>query len=206
MSASQAIAIDPQFADALAIRAAIHQFGGEYGGDFGDERAARATGRVFAEQALAINDANSLALAVTALSHLFDHIEGFGTEPYDAIFGAFDRALALDPNDANALNWQGIAIRFIGYNEKAVRTSAAASSVDPALAACRSISPRSISLGRHGRGARIIDAAVDAGVVSQSPAMLIVLVELKRRDAFMFLPSTRRRCKGGGNSAHFTTR
>ena len=82
---ARAIAIDPKFADALAIRAAIHQFGGEYGGD-SETRGKRAEGRVFAEQALAINDANSLALAVTALSHLFDHIEGFGTETYDRSF------------------------------------------------------------------------------------------------------------------------
>ena len=68
---ARAIEIDPKFADALAIRAAIHQFGGEYGARFGDERAARATGRAFAEKALAIDEANSLAIAVLALSHVY---------------------------------------------------------------------------------------------------------------------------------------
>ena len=195
---AQAIAIDPQFADALAIRAAIHQFAGEYGGDFGATPAeGRRTGRVFAEQALAINDANSLALAATALSHLFDHVEGFGTEDYDAMFGAFDRALALDPNNANALNWQGIAYAFSGYNQKAADSYRRCISVDPSLAAChQNLATELISLGRNDEAGTIMDAAADAGVVSQSAGMLIVLAELKRRDAFMFLSTNVRALQG----------
>jgi hypothetical protein len=70
---SRAIEIDPKFADALAIRAAIHQFGADYGARFRDERAARVTGRALAEKALAIDGTNSLAIAAVALSHVYDH-------------------------------------------------------------------------------------------------------------------------------------
>ncbi len=95
-----AIQRDTQFADALAIRAAIHQFGGEYGALTGDDLEARRMGRAFAEQALAINSQSSLALAVTALSHFYDHLEGRGSEGYENIFAAFDRALELDRRNA----------------------------------------------------------------------------------------------------------
>jgi TolB-like protein len=182
-----AIEIDPKFADALAIRAAIHQFGGEYGARFDDERAARATGRTFAEKALTIDEANSLAIAVLALSHLYDHMEGTSEEPFDKIFAGLARALKLDPADSNARNWLGIAYSFVGNHEKAVETFNQCVDADPALAACRSnLAMGYLSLGRADAANAVVDAAVDAGVISLSPGMLAALVDLKRRDAFLF--------------------
>jgi TolB-like protein len=183
-----AIAIDPQFADALAIRAALHQFGGEYGGDFGEATAARTKGRALAEEALAINDRNSLALGVKALSHLYDHMEGHGSEDYEAIFSAFDKSLALDPNNSNTLNWQGIAYGFVGDNAKAAEIHARCVSVDPALAACRSnLAMELLSMGRGDEAATVLDEAVALGALSLSPGVPILLADLKRREAFLFL-------------------
>jgi TolB-like protein/Tfp pilus assembly protein PilF len=183
----KAIEIDPQFADALAIRAGIHQFGGEYGAKFGDERAARAEGRAFAEQALAMDDSNSLAIAVSALSHLYDHIEGVGTEDYDRIFAGFERALALDPKDSNALNWLGIANSFVGSHEKAVEIFTRCIGIDPAIAACRAnLAMGYLSLGQLDAANAVIDASLDTGAISVSPGMLAALVDLRRRDAFLF--------------------
>jgi TolB-like protein/Tfp pilus assembly protein PilF len=184
---ARAIEIDPQFADALAIRAGIHQFGGEYGARLGDERAARAEGRAFAEQALAIDEKNSLAIAVSALSHLYDHIEGIGEEDFDKIFAGFERALALDPKDSNALNWLGIANSFVGKHEKAVEIFKRCVEVDPMIAACRSnLAMGYLSLGRLDAASAVVDASLDAGAISVSPGMLAALVDLKRRDAFLF--------------------
>ena len=84
---AEAIEIDPKFADALAIRAAIHELGGEYGARFADERAASAAGRAFAEKALAIDEANSLAISILAFGDVIDHMEGISTEPFEKIFG-----------------------------------------------------------------------------------------------------------------------
>ena len=184
---ARAIEIDPQFADALAIRAGIHQFGGEYGAKLGDERAARAEGRAFAEQALAIDEKNSLAIAVSALSHLYDHIEGIGEEDYDNIFAGLERALALDPKDSNALNWLGIANSFVGNHEKAVEIFNRCVEVDPMIAACRSnLAMGYLSLGRLDAASAVVDASLDTGAISVSPGMLAALVDLKRRDAFLF--------------------
>jgi adenylate cyclase len=184
---AKAIEIDPKFADALAIRAAIHQFGGEYGARFGDERAARATGRDFAEKALAIDEVNSLAIAVLALSHLYDHLEGTSEEPFDKIFAGLKRALELDPADSNALNWLGIAYSFVGNHEKAVEFFTRCVEADPALAACRAnLAVGYLSLGRTHAANAVVDAAVDAGVLTLSPITLAALVDLKRRDAFLF--------------------
>jgi TolB-like protein/Tfp pilus assembly protein PilF len=183
----EAIRIDARFADALATRAALYQFGGEYGGDFGNAREAREKGRAFAKQALAINDSNALGLAVTALIHLYDHMEGIGTEDYDAIFNAFDRAIALEPNNSNALNWQGIAYGFVGNNARAAEVHRRCISVDPALAACGSnLAIELLSLGRSDEASAVIDAAAETGALTQSPTVMILLAGLKRRDAFVY--------------------
>ena len=185
---ARAIEIDPKFADALAIRAAIHQFGGEYGARFDDERAARATGRALAEKALAIDDANTLAIAVLALSHIFDHMEGISKEPFEKIFANFKRALELDPADSNALNWLGVAYIFVGSHEKAVEKFTRCVEADPAHAACRSnLVAAQLSLGRPQAANAVVDAAVDAGVISLNPVMLCALADLRRREAFLFL-------------------
>jgi TolB-like protein/tetratricopeptide (TPR) repeat protein len=184
----QAIERDPQFADALAIRAAIYQFGGEYGALIGDEAEARSTGRAFAEQALAINAESSLALAVTALSHYFDHMEGHGSEGYENIFAAFDRALELDPNNSNALNWLGIAHAFVGENEQAADVHRRCIETDPALSACHSnLAMELISMGRNDEASAVIDAAVDTGAFAVGPGQMLLLAELRRRDAFLQL-------------------
>lgn len=184
----QAIQIDPKFADALAIRAAIYEFGGEYGGDLGDPQEERRKSRAFAEQALAINGVNSLALGVAGLGNVHDHMEGVGAEDYDKIFGRFDRALAIDPRNSNVLNWQGSAYNFVGDIEKAADIHRRCIGIDPAHAACRqNLAEELLSLGRKGEASAIIDAAADAGLVSVSPQTLIMLAELKRRDAFLFL-------------------
>ena len=184
---ARAIEIDPKFADALAIRAAIHQFGGEYGARFDDERAARAIGRSFAEKALEIDESNSLATGVLALSHLYDHMEGTSEEPFERIFAGLTRALKLDPADSNARNWLGIAYSFVGNHEKAIETFSQCIDVDPMLAACRAnLVMGHLSLGRTAAANAAVDAAADAGVISLSPGMLAALVDLKRRDAFLF--------------------
>lgn len=184
---ARAIEIDPQFADALAIRAGIHQFGGEYGAKLGDERAARGEGRAFAKQALAIDEKNSLAIAVSALSHLYDRIEGIGEEDYEDIFAGLERALALDPRDSNALNWLGIGTSFVGNHEKAVTIFKRCVEVDPLIAACRSnLAMAYLSLGRMDTASAVIDDSLDSGAISVSPGMLAALVDLKRRDAFLF--------------------
>ena len=68
---------------------------------------------------------------MSALSHLFDHIEGISDEDYDNIFAGLERALALDPKDSNALNWLGIANSFVGNHEKAVEIFNRCVEVDP---------------------------------------------------------------------------
>jgi adenylate cyclase len=184
---SRAIEIDPKFADALAIRAAIYELGGEYGARFADERAASAAGRAFAEKALAIDEANSLAIAILAFGHVKDHMEGISKEPFEKIFGNFKRALELDPADSNAINWLGVAYIFVGSHEKAFETFTRCVEADPALAACRAnLVAAQLSLGRPLAANAVVDAAVDAGVIALNPVMLCALADLRRREAFLF--------------------
>ncbi len=184
----EALAIDPKFADALAIRAAIHQFGGEYGARFEDERGERARGREFAAEALKIAPDNSLAIAITALSHLYDRIEGYGNEDYEKIFAAFDRALEIEPKNANALNWLGIAHNYLGEHEKAALAHRRCIEVDPALAACRSnLVMELLAQGERDEAAAVLDAAIDTGAFAVGPGQMILFADMKRRDAFLLL-------------------
>ncbi len=184
----QAIAIDPGFADALAIRAAIHQFGGEYGATFGDEGAARAKGRAFARQALALNPDSSLALGITALSDFYDRLEGHGSVSYADIFAAYDRAIKLDPTNANVLNWQGITYNYVGDYERAAAIHRRCVEIDPALAACASNQAVELaSLGRLNEASAVVDAAIDGGAFAVGPVQMLLLAELNRRDAFLLL-------------------
>jgi TolB-like protein/tetratricopeptide (TPR) repeat protein len=185
---ADALAIDPKFADALAIRAAIHQFGGEYGARFIDERGERAKGREFAAEALKIAPDNSLALAITALSLLYDRIEGYGTEDYAKIFAAFDKALAIEPKNANALNWLGIAHNYLGEHEKAEDVHRRCIEVDPALAACRSNLVMELwAQGKREEAAAVLDAAIDIGSFAVGPGQMLLFADMKRRDAFLLL-------------------
>jgi len=185
---AEALAIDPNFADALAIRAAILNFGGEYGGQSRDDRATRAEGRALIDKALAIDKENSLAHAINALSHFTERQEGGGSADWAAILAGYERALELDPMNANALNWQGITLAYLGDNEKAAAVHRRCVAVDPALSACRSnLAIELIGLGRKNEAAGVLDAAIDAGAFAVGPGQMVLLAELKRRDAFLLL-------------------
>ncbi len=184
----QALAIDPNFADALAIRAGIHQFGGEYGARFGDEREARARGKRFADEALEIDPNNASALAIRALSRLYDRIADTESGGYPEIFADFERALAIDPANANALNWVGIAHAFLGEHEKAADVHRRCIEADPALAACRTnLVMELMALGRLGEAEAVLDAALAASAFASGPGQLILLASFRRRDAFLAL-------------------
>ncbi|HSD68562.1 MAG TPA: hypothetical protein VLB07_03365 [Woeseiaceae bacterium] len=185
---AEATEIDPNFADAYAIRAAIHDFGGEYGVQFADERAARAQGRAFAERALALNEQNSLGHAMLALILFGDLTEGRQTGDFDAVFAGLERALALDPRNSNALNWLGIAYGFVGDNESAAASHRRCVEIDPALSPCRSnLAIELVSLGRKDEASAVTDAAIDAGAFGEAVGQLILFTELERRDAFLVM-------------------
>ena len=185
---AEAIEIDPAFADAYAIRAAIHEFGGEYGADLGDEKEARVRGRAFAEKALALNEESSLAHAILALQQFDDLNVGRGTVDFETVIAGYERALALDPKNANALNWQGLVFTYVGDNERAAASHRRCVEVDPALAACRSnLAIELISLGRIDEASAVVDAALDGGVFAEGPGQMILFAELKRPDAFKLI-------------------
>jgi len=187
----QALALDPEYADALAIRAGIHQFGGEYGARLGDEREARARGKRFAEEALKIDPDNADALAIQALSRLYDRIADDASGGYPEIFADFSRALEIDPANANALNWVGIAHAFLGEHEKAADVHQRCIAADPALAACRTnLVMELLALGRLQESEAVLNAALADGAFASGPGQLILLATFKRRDAFLALAPT----------------
>ena len=183
-----ALKLDPKFADALAIRAAVREFGGQYGADFGDYEAARQSGRAFARQAVAIDPHNSLGLAVTGLYAVRDHMKGDAAMPYPQIFAAFDRALAVDPKNSNALHWKAFSLFYVGDIGAALALHRRCVEVEPTLSACRlALVSELLSLGRNKEAEAALDSATGAGALSPSLLTMLVLAELGQRQAFRFL-------------------
>jgi tetratricopeptide (TPR) repeat protein len=79
-----------------------------------------------------------------------------------------------------------MAYSYVGDNESAAATYRRCVETDPALAACRSnLAIALISLGRTEEASAVVDAAIDAGALAEGPAVMILLAELQRRDAFL---------------------
>jgi len=56
----------------------------------------------------------------------------FDSDQYPLAIEAYDKALALDPNDANVLTDQGVMYRKLGWYDKAIANFKQANTVDPA--------------------------------------------------------------------------
>ena len=184
----QALGLDPNFADALAIRSAVREFGGQYGAEFGEYEKSRQAGRTFAQQALAIDPRNSLALAVTGLYAIRDHMKGQPALPYEQIFGTFDRALALDPKNSNALHWKAFSLFYVGEVSAALAVHRRCVEVEPTMSACRlALVSELLSLGRRGDAAAALDDATRSGALAPSLLTMLVVADLEQRQAFRFL-------------------
>ena len=158
------------------------------GADLGDEEDARVRGRAFAAKALELNEKSSLAHAIVALQQFDDLNVGRRTSDFETVIAGYERALELDPKNANALNWQGLVYTYVGDNERAAASHRRCIEVDPALAACRSnLAIELISLGRLDEASAVVDAALDAGAFAQGPGQIILFAELKRPDAFKLM-------------------
>jgi adenylate cyclase len=189
---AQALSLDPKFADALAIRACIWQFGYQYNADFGDFRAAREQGRKFATEALALDSRNSLAVSALAFYEYFGHaFYDEGDKPFDNVFVDLDRAMALDPSNANAVNWQGLAYAFVGDLGKSIALYRRCIALDPLAVACHEgLAAQLLAAGQTKEATEVYDTAFATGVISPGFTTLNALAELNRRESFLVLANT----------------
>lgn len=132
----QALDIDPKFADALALLAAVQTLAVGYGYSDVEPSVAQEAGIELAEQALALDPDSAAAIAIlghTMASRLQTPTpEGDIEKVYDYL----KRAVELSPHDSNALNWLGLAFSIAGYLDDAAATFAECVRVEPYHTAC----------------------------------------------------------------------
>jgi TolB-like protein len=118
----RAVDLDPEFDEAwanLAAASSVYAFQLDDG-----YREYQQRSRDAARRAIVINPDNGLARAVNGLAQISEIrvIEGIPE---------LQRAIALNPNESNALLWMGIALSVLGYTQEAIDALRAAEAVDP---------------------------------------------------------------------------
>ncbi len=145
----RALEQDPQYAEAWEMRAAVQGLMVDYSYASMPRDDVEKKTIEFAERALAIN-ANS-AIAIATLARL-QAGNAFGLRKngdFNAIIAAYDRALAIKPHDASALNWRGIAYAALGYLDTALDDFTRCVEFEPYYTAC--LGNQFITLGSLGR-------------------------------------------------------
>ncbi|GJL97861.1 MAG: hypothetical protein DHS20C06_16780 [Hyphobacterium sp.] len=116
----QAIARDPGFAQAHAIRAGATLLLHDYVETDRTRASLNAEASRFARNALAIDPDNATALAVLANSQVMESRQLGMRADYADILAQFDRALEIDPHDGSARNWRALVYLDIGYLDLAL--------------------------------------------------------------------------------------
>lgn len=164
---ARAVEQDPAFANAWEMRSALQSVLTEYNPSSASPLEAEQRTIEFANRALAINPQSATALAVLANIRMSAAQDQRQRADYDAIIGDFDRALALDPQNASALNWRALAYATVGNLKASLANLSRCLEIEPYYAPC--IANQVGVLGSMGRDAEALAAyrrALNAGAVS----------------------------------------
>jgi TolB-like protein/Tfp pilus assembly protein PilF len=183
----QALDLDPQFAQAWELRAAVVSLTAEYldtdvSPDELDQR-----GIEYAQRALALKPASALAMAVRANIRL-DAATGLrGKQDFAAIIAELEQSLAIDPNSANALNWLTLAWAAVGRLDQALASVRRCRVVDPRFAPCAQNEYMTLyAIGEVEQARAHLYATMRSGVVTSQFVFLPLLAHVGDEAAFLF--------------------
>ena len=132
----QALDIDPEFADALALLAAVQTLAVSYGYSDVELSVAETAGIELAERALALDPDSAAAFAIIGHTMAYRLRTSSTDSNIEKVFEYLKRAVELSPHDSNALNWLGLAYATAGYLDKASATFEECVRVEPYHTAC----------------------------------------------------------------------
>ena len=146
----QAIELDPNYAAAFAALAETYYTAVTMGWA---EQPADFLGRAeeLANKALSLDDSNVRAHVLLGRIHIFHH-------RYDEAKAELDRAIAINPSDANGLAGRGNILMWSGQTDAAIETLELAQRIDPEL---NPIDRFALSLAYYLKGR--YDAAIEQG-------------------------------------------
>ncbi|MBY6204558.1 tetratricopeptide repeat protein [Halomonas denitrificans] len=184
---AEAVTLDPDFAGAWAIRAAIYMLDNEYG-QIGMDRAA-AVERVeeYSDRAIAADPDNSLAPAVLAFNRIQEGRELREAFDIASIIGDLERAIDLDPKNASARNWLGVTYGETGELEAALDQFTRCAEDDPYYAPCvENIYDTLVSLGRMDDAMAAYLNALETGAVTTQWTNFELLAHFGLKAHFLF--------------------
>lgn len=184
---ADAVALDPGFADAWAIRAAIYMLDDEYS-DLAIERSAAVQFvEDYAARAMAADPDNSLALAVLAFNRIQEGRARRITFDIAAIINDLERAIELDPKNASARNWLGITYGETGELEAALAQFARCADDEPYYAPCvENTYDTLVSLGRMEEALAAYLDALETGAVTTQWTNFALLAHFDMKAHFLF--------------------
>jgi len=183
----RAVDLDPEFAGAWAIRAAIYMLNSEYG--FIDVTRDTAVQRVqeFSENALTIDPDNALALSVQAFNQQIEAREGRAEHDMQTIVDDLKRALELDPNNGSTRNWLGISYGETGEIELALEQFTRCADDDPYYSPCVENAYDSLAvLGRMDEALAAFRRALESGTVTEQWVNFALLAHFDMEVHFLF--------------------
>ena len=133
----QATEIDPDFSEAWEYRAANQFLMHNYGYSDLPLATLHERGLEFAHRALAIDP--RAATAIAAISNIYvDRVgRGIGSHDWTEILEGYSRALEIDPRNASALNWRGLAYDAVGDTSAAFADFRRCVEYEPYYSPCR---------------------------------------------------------------------
>lgn len=132
----RAIELDPGYADAWELRAAIQPLLKSYGYSDLSTEVLEELGLEYAKRTLELNPNSSLAAAAIGNIY-FSRTRRYNLEnSIDDAIQLFDRALELDPRNASAILWKGIGLLEAGKTEEAEDSFELCLELEPRYAPC----------------------------------------------------------------------
>ncbi|QNL17945.1 hypothetical protein HXX25_00500 [Hyphobacterium sp. CCMP332] len=181
----QAIARDPGFAQAYAIRAGATHLLPDYSETARSREDLNAEARRFAGDALDIDPENATAIAVLANTRAQES-RLLGTwADYSDIIAQYTRALDIDPHDGSARNWRGLTYFNMGYLELALADFQACLEQEPRYAPCAENHYDTLyALGRTGEALAAYQESLFAGLVTGEWSNFGMLAHFRKDIAF----------------------
>jgi len=131
-----AVEIDPNFAEAWAMRAATQFLMDSYGYSTLPIDELLRRGTVYGERALALDPDSATAIASIANIRMTENEQLATTHDLGEIIDDFTRALEIDPRNASALNWRGLAYARVGAIDLALADFDRCAEVEPYYVPC----------------------------------------------------------------------
>ena len=164
---AQAVETDPEFAEAWAYKGANQFLMYAYAYTELSLEEVHRRGLEEAERALSL-DPNS-ATAIAAIAQIYrNQRTGRGTytkHDWSEIFALFDKALAIDPRNGNALNWRGLSYAWLGRIDLALDDFSQCNRFEPYYTPCvENLHWFLASQGRDEESLEVLIRTLDAGI------------------------------------------